>query len=51
MLLQDIFASARPNRVSKKLVTEECSTLFVLLKLNNIIAQRKTTNVNSFIDD
>ena len=42
ILLQDFFASVRLHRVHKN--HKNHKTLFVSLKSNNIIGQRKTTN-------
>ena len=41
MSLQDFFTSARLHRMQKNFFTEECSTLFVLLKSNQYYWSRK----------
>ena len=48
-----LFASARLHRVQKMFILKSAKHYSSYLKLNNTIAQRKTTNIkrNSFIYD
>ena len=43
MLLQD------PTECTKKIFSEECSTLFVLLKSSNIIGKSKITDIEKLL--
>ena len=44
LLLQDFFASARPNRVHKFFFTEECSTLLAQSKNKSYHSSKKNRN-------
>ena len=46
MLLQDFFASARSHRAHKEVLLQKSAVHYSsYLKLNNITAQRKATNI------